>query len=175
MDDWTETMTARDRIEAVALTLREPRSVNWIKKQAEVGSWETTKSQLEYLTDAGQLTTVEIDGDTRYKIDPMRAYLDHIQELVVENTKDELRDELEEIASEIATWKREYDVDSLQELEASLGEEFPPEEVRDRRKVITYWEENKHHRQLLTNALGLYDDLSAQDYGTNSSHPQHAD
>jgi len=175
MDDWTETMTARDRVEAVALTLREPRSVNWIKEQAEVGSWETTKSQLVYLTDAGQLTTVEIDGDTRYKIDPMRAYLDHIQELVVENTKDELRDELEAVASEIATWKREYDIDSLQDLEASLGEELPPEEVRDRRKVITYWEENKHHRQLLTNALGLYDDLSAQDHGSNSSHPEHAD
>lgn len=175
MDDWTEAMTARDRIEAVALTLREPRSVNWIKEQAEVGSWETTKSQLEYLTDAGQLTTVEIDGDTRYRIDPMRAYLDHIQELVVENTKDELRDELEAIASEIAKWKREYDVNSLQELEESLGEELPPKEVRDRRKVITYWEENQHHRQLLTNALGLYDDLSAQDYGSNSSYPQHAD
>jgi len=175
MDDWTETMTARNRIEAVALTLREPRSVNWIKEQAEVGSWETTKSQLEYLTDAGQLTTVEIDGDTRYKIDPMRAYLDHIQELVVENTKDELRDELEAIASEIATWKREYDVNSLQELEESLVEELTPEEIRDRRTVITYWEENEHHRQLLTNALGLYDDLSAQNHGPNSSHPQHAD
>lgn len=175
MDDWTEAMTARDRIEAVALTLREPRSVNWIKEQAEVGSWETTKSQLESLTDAGQLATVEIDGDTRYEIDPMRAYLDHIQELVVENTKDELRDELEAITSEITTWKRKYDVDSLQELEVSLGEELPPEEVRDRRKVITYWEENKRDRQLLTNALGLYDDLSAQDYDSNPSHPQHAD
>lgn len=175
MDDWTETMTARDRIESIALTLREPRSVNWIKEQAEVGSWETTKSQLEYLVGAGQLMTVEIDGDTRYKLDPMRAYLDHIQELVVENTKDELRDELEAIASEIAEWKREYDVDSLQELEASLGEELSPEEIRDRRKVITYWEENEHHRQLLTNALGLYDDLSAQEHGSHSSHPQHAD
>jgi len=153
VDNWTETMTARDRIEAVALTLREPRSINWIKEQAKVGSWETTKSQLEYLTDAGQLTTVEIDDDTRYKIDPMRVYLDHIQELVVENTKHELRDELEAIASEIATWKREYDVDSLQELEASLGEELGPERVRDRRKVITYWEENKHHRQIFTSLL----------------------
>ncbi|TYT61734.1 DUF7342 family protein [Natrialba swarupiae] len=175
MDDWTETMTARDRIEDVALTLREPRSVNWIKEQAEVGSWETAKSHLESLVDAGQLTVVTVDGDTRYKIDPMRAYLDHIQELVVENTKDELRDELEAIAAEIADWKREYDVDSLEELEASLGEELPPEEIRDRRKVITYWEENNHHRQLITNALGLYDDLSAQSHASDSNHPQHAD
>ena len=175
MDDWTETMTARDRIEDVALTLREPRSVNWIKEQAEVGSWETAKSHLESLVDAGQLTVVTVDGDTRYKIDPMRVYLDHIQELVVENTKDELRDELEAIAAEIADWKREYDVDSLEELEASLGEELPPEEVRDRRKVITYWEENEHYRQLITNALRLYDDLSAQDHASGPNRPQHAD
>ena len=103
----------------------------------------------------------------------MRAYLDHIQELVVENTKDELRDELEAIASEIATWKREYDVDSLQELEASLGEELTPEEVRDRRKVITYWEENEHHRQLLTNTLGLYDDLTAQERNSDIRKGKH--
>lgn len=48
----------------------------------------------------------------RYVPDPMREYLDHIRDLVVENTWEELRDELEAIAEEIETWKAEYDVDA---------------------------------------------------------------
>ena len=161
MERWTEDMTARDRIEAVALTLGQPQSVNWIKQQAEVGSWETTKSHLDHLVEMGALTTVDTNGDSRYVPDPMRAYLDNIRDLVAKNTKDELRDELEAIATEIDDWKREYSVDSLEELDASLGDgELSPEEVRDRRRVISYWEENQQYQRLFTHALQLYDDLT---------------
>lgn len=163
MDSWTDDMTARERVEAIALTLGQPRSVNWIKQQAEAGSWETTKSQLERLVASGRMITVEIDGEIRYLPDAMHDYLEHIRELVATNTKDELRDELEAIATEIEQWKQAYDVDSFEELDASLGDaERSPEELRDRRKTISYWEENRQYRRLITNALSLYDDLIAQ-------------
>lgn len=155
MDSWTEAMTARDRVEAIAVTLGQPRSINWIKEQADVGSWETTKSHLDRLVDAGRLTTTQVSGDTRYMANPVRAYLDQLQDLVAENTKDSLRDEFEAIAEEIETWKQEYDVESLDELDASLGDDLPPEVLRDRRKVVAYWEENEQYRQLITNALHL--------------------
>jgi hypothetical protein len=32
VQSWTESMSARDRIRAVAETLRDPRSVNWISE-----------------------------------------------------------------------------------------------------------------------------------------------
>lgn len=163
MEPWTDDMTARERIEAIALTIQQPRSVNWIKQQAEAGSWETTKSQLEHLVASGRLTTVEIDGEVRYLPDPMHDYLEHIQELVASNTKDELRDELEAITHEIEQWKQEYAVDSLEDLDATLGEEdLSPAEMSDRRRIISYWEENRQYRQLITHALRLYDDLTAQ-------------
>lgn len=169
MDSWTETTTARERIESIALTLRQPRSVNWIREQASVGSWETTKSQLEHLVEMGRLKTVDVDGETRYVPDPMREYLEHIKELVTENTKEELRDELEAIAEEIDTWKDEYDVAAIEGLEASLGaENLAPAELRERRKIISYWEENQQYRQVITNALQLYDDLSAQESSVDS-------
>lgn len=164
MESWTETTTARERIETIATTLTEPRSVNWIKEQAEVGSWETTKSHLEHLVETGQLRTIDLDGEPRYEPDPMRAYLDEIQRLVVEHTKVELRDELAAIADEIGGWKTDYDVDSRSELEATLGDpELTPDQRRERRKVVRYWEENLQYRQLLSHALHLYDDLTAQD------------
>jgi hypothetical protein len=170
MKPWTETMTARERIEEVALTLREPRSVNWVREQADVGSWETAKSQLEHLVEMGRLTTVDVDGDTRYVTDPMREYLDHIRDLVVEHTKEELRDELEAIAEEVEAWRAEYGVDSPAALDASLGEaDLAPEELRERRQVAAYWEENDEYRQRITHALELYDDLTAQDSPVESA------
>ncbi|MFB6296099.1 MAG: hypothetical protein ABEH66_04565 [Halobacteriales archaeon] len=164
MEPWTETATARERVESVALTLRQPRSVNWIKEQAEVGSWETTKSHLDHLVEMGRLRAVERDGHTRYAPDRMREYLDHVRDLVVENTKEELRDELETIAAETEDWKDTHGVDSRSELEASLGDpDLAPPEIRERRKVLTYWEENDQYRRSITHALRLYDDLRAVD------------
>ncbi|MFC3959521.1 DUF7342 family protein [Halovivax cerinus] len=175
MDDWTDSMTARDRIDSIALTISQPRSVNWIKEQAEAGSWETTKSELDRLVESGQLTTVTVDGETRYAVDGMRAYLDHVQALVVEHSKAELRDELEAIAEEIAAWKETYDVDSRDELEATIASALPPEEVRERRQVVRDWEENDGYRERIQHALRLYDDLSTQAAATVGDAHGHAD
>jgi len=35
VQSWTESMSARERIRAVAETLRAPRSVNWVSEQAD--------------------------------------------------------------------------------------------------------------------------------------------
>jgi len=50
---WSESMIASDRIRAVAETLREPRSVNWISEQADA-AWSTTNEELQDLVDQGQ-------------------------------------------------------------------------------------------------------------------------
>mgnify|MGYP007014199953 FL=1 len=46
-------MSARDRIRAVAETLREPRSVNWISEQADA-AWSTTNEELQALVGFGR-------------------------------------------------------------------------------------------------------------------------
>ena len=88
-------MSARDRIRAVAETLREPRSVNWISEQADA-AWSTTNEELQALVDQGQLRRVEA-GETvgeRHTVrgDPDRidALLDHLrdQSLTVEVVDD---------------------------------------------------------------------------------------
>lgn len=50
VQSWTESMSARERIRAVAETLREPRSVNWISEQADA-AWITTNEELQALVD----------------------------------------------------------------------------------------------------------------------------
>jgi hypothetical protein len=61
-------MSARDRIRAVAETLREPRSVNWISEQADA-AWSTTNEELQNLVDPASTTSAcvrvadGVDGD----------------------------------------------------------------------------------------------------------------
>lgn len=156
VDDWTETTTAHERVTTIAESMAEPRTPNWVAEQAEV-KWDTAKKYLDKMV--GRCTLLVTD-DGRYYPDPARAYFDRVRELILENDKDELRGELEAIASEIEGWESEFGVDSLEELEASLGEEsLPADEVQDRRRVARQWEENQQYRTLFTTALRLYDDV----------------
>jgi len=90
---WTESMSARDRIRAVAETLREPRSVNWISEQADA-AWSTTKEELQDLVGQGQLRRVEAGETTRYQPDYTRLLFEG-------DTRKELRNELAAITEEI--------------------------------------------------------------------------
>lgn len=100
--------------------------------------------------------------DGRYYPDPARAYFDHLRDLIVENDKDALRGELEAIADETEAWQAEYGVVSLDELEASLGDDdLSADEIRERRDVARRWEESQQYRDLFTTALSLYDDVMA--------------
>ncbi len=64
VQSWTESMSARDPIRAVAETLREPRTVNWISEQADA-AWSTTNKELQDLVDQGQLRRVEAGETSR--------------------------------------------------------------------------------------------------------------
>jgi len=86
-------MSARDRIRAVAETLREPRSVNWISEQADA-AWSTTNEELQDLVDQGQLRRVEAGETTRYQPDYTRLLFEEIRTLIEANTREELRSEL---------------------------------------------------------------------------------
>lgn len=159
MESWNE-MSTRERVRAVAETLVEPHSVNWIREQADVSSWETTKDELELLADQNRLRRVDIDDNVHYVPDYTRRFLDRIKELAEENTKQELREEIAAIADEIEEYQETYDVASLDELEESLTEsEFSSEEIHERNRVIEFWEENLYYKRLIGHALHLYDDI----------------
>jgi len=161
VQSWTESMSARDRIRAVAETLREPRSVNWISEQADA-AWSTTNEELQDLVDQGQLRRVKAGETTRYQLDYTRLLFDEIRTLIEENTREELRSELAAIAEEIEEWQATYDVETWEELEQSLANAaLTSDELYERRDVITRWEENLEDRRLIKHALALYSDVEA--------------
>ncbi|MDV7351027.1 hypothetical protein R3751_14710 [Halorubrum distributum] len=161
VQSWTESMTARDRIRAVAESLREPRSVNWISEQADA-AWSTTNEELQDLVDQDQLRRVEAGETTRYQPDYTRLLFKEIRTLIEENTREELRSELAAITEEIEEWQATYDVETWEELEQSLADgDLASDELHERRDVITRWEENLEDRRLIKHALVLYADVEA--------------
>ncbi len=157
VESWTESMTARERVETIATTLTEPQSANWVAKQAEV-EWDTAKKHLENLRESG---VVLITSDDKYVPDPTQAYFDQLRELILENSKEELREELEAIANRIDEWKKRYDVESPDELEATLGTDRKGAAIRERRRVLRLWENSLNSRDRIRTALSLYDDITS--------------
>ena len=81
---WTESMSARERIRAVAETLREPRSVNWISNQADT-AWSTTNEELHALVEQGRVRRVGVGDTTLYEPDYTRLLFDEMTELSFAN------------------------------------------------------------------------------------------
>ncbi|MEZ3115764.1 hypothetical protein RYH80_07515 [Halobaculum sp. MBLA0147] len=157
---WTADTTARERIRAVATTLSEPRSVEWIRDQADVGSWETVADELSTLAEFGRVATVEgDDGHTKYAPNYQRRYFDELAALINDHTRRELRDQVAEIQSQVDEWRTEFDVESREELESTLTDAAQSgEETRRRNAVLRRWERLADDRRLLRHALELYDD-----------------
>lgn len=178
MESWTDDLSARERVRRVAETLSQPRSVNWIRQEAEV-SWATAKDELDRLVEHEQLRRVYPNDegtaaeDPRYVPDYKTQYLSRIRELTDDHSRAELREEIAEIQDEIGTWKAEFDVEARDELEVSLTEEdLTGDEVRRRNRVLRRWERNEETKRLLRHALDLYDDLA--DLETDFSVPSPA-
>ncbi|WP_101295969.1 DUF7342 family protein [Halegenticoccus soli] len=161
VQSWTESMSARERIRAVAETLREPRSVNWISEQADA-AWSTTNEELQALVEQGQLRRVEAGETTRYQPDYTRLLFEEIRTLIEESTREELRNELAAITEEIEEWQATYDVETWEDLEQSLADgDLASDELRERHDVIVRWQENLENRRLIKHALALYSDVEA--------------
>jgi DNA-binding transcriptional ArsR family regulator len=157
VESWAESTTARERVETIGTTLSEPRTANWVAEQAEV-TWDTAKKHLDDLAEAGVLLVID---DGTYVPDPTRAYFDRLRELILTNDREELRGELEAIAERIGDWRTTYDVTSPEELEETLAEDRPADEIGERRRALRRWENSVRSRDTIRTALDLYDDVQS--------------
>jgi predicted ArsR family transcriptional regulator len=155
--DWTDKMTARERVETIATTLEDPRTANWVAEQAEV-KWDTAKKHLDTLVDAGTVITTT---DDKYVADPTRAYFDTLRDLILNNSQEELRGELTAIAERIDEWKTRYNVESIDELEATLADDRDSAAIRERHQSLRRWENTLRTRETIQTALRLYDDVES--------------
>lgn len=171
LESWTEGLSARERVREIATTLTQPRSVEWVREEAQISSWQTAKDELAMLVEFGQIHAIEgDDGHTKYAPNYQLRYFNEVTELINEHTRAELRDEIATIQEEIDGWKAEFDVESRRDLEASLTDDgLSSDDVRERNTVLRQWERSEDNKRLLKHALELYDDARTLYPGENGS------
>lgn len=160
LGSWADGLSARERVREIATTLTRPRSVEWVREQAGISSWQTAKGELEMLAEFGQVQAIEgDDGNTKYAPNYQRRYFAELTELINDHTREELREEVAEIQETIDGWKAEFGVESRADLESTLTDEgLSAGEVRRRSTVLRRWERYEDTKRLLKHALQLYDD-----------------
>ena len=153
---WTDDLSAVRRVEAVALTVDEPRTANWIASEAEVAH-ETAAKYLKQLTDDGKMSADTRGQRTMYEPDPVGQYLVEMRELYDEHSPDELAASLEQMNEQIRTWRADYDVETSKQLRASPGRTEDVTDEPERRQVAREWDHLETRRRLIEDALRLYD------------------
>ena len=171
LESWTDDLSARERVREIATTLTGSRSVEWVREEAQVAGWQTTKDELEMLVEFGQLQAVEgDDGNTKYAPNYQMRYFSELTELINTHTREKLREEVADIQAEIDAWKTEFGVESRGELESTLTDGgLDSAEIRERNRVLRRWERYEDNKRLLKHALELYDDARELHPGRNDS------
>ena len=172
LESWAEGLSARERVRAVATTLTQPQSVDWVRNEAGISAWQTTKDELEMLVEFGQLqTVVGTDGNTMYAPNYQVRYFEEIAELINTQTRAELRAEIAAIQAAIDEWKAEFQVESRADLESTLTDAaLSSSEIRTRNDILQEWTQHEDNKRLLKHALELYDDARS----LNLDRPNHA-
>jgi len=148
------------RIREVAMTAREPKNAGEIADAAGVAR-NTAEKYLTQLVEADKLDSIQRGRETRYYPDPVTQYFDRIRDLIDEHRKDELTAELAAIRDDIDEWKDAYDVASADELRATVGDDIPAAERRQRRHDAEDWDYYEHQATLIKQAIQLYDTVEA--------------
>lgn len=157
---WTDGMTARERVRAVVELLDEPASIEAVRKRADV-SWSTANRELEQMVNENWVTSVEVDGTERYRLNPVRLLFDEIERLIEGHSREELESELESMLEERQRLQDDYEASSSDELRKRLAEPGrSAEEVREVRNAASTWRAVETEIRLYRHALQLYDDVT---------------
>jgi len=165
-----EQTTGEDRVRMVARQLSEPRTVNWIASEA---GWShgPTKRILERLVDDGILHRDESGTHTTYYPDYRRQAMQEAMRLRDSgHTVEELTDRLADMKTQIREWEAEFDVESPNQLRATLAEEdLDANEEARRREIASHWDYLKYRIRIVGFAIREWDFLAPT---TESLKPQ---
>ena len=154
--------TRGERVRTAARTLREPRTATWVAKETEV-SLKTAQKYLDQLVEDNVLRKLEQGDQTLYCIDQLMATYREVASLQREHDREDLTSTLESMRSQIIDWKQTYDVDTADELRASIAELDDKDEIGRRRDVANEWEHIADRLSVVRAALNEYDWATERD------------
>jgi DNA-binding Lrp family transcriptional regulator len=153
--------TGEDRVRMVARQLSEPRTANWIASEAG-WSHEPTTRVLQRLVDDGVLRRDESGTHVTYYPDYRQQALQEAVRLRdSDRTVEELTDRLTEMKGQIRDWEAEFDIESPNQLRATLAEEdLDPAEEERRREIARDWEHLQRRIQIVGFAIREWEFLT---------------
>jgi predicted transcriptional regulator len=162
--------TGEDRVRMVARQLSEPRTANWIASEAG-WSHEPTRRVLERLVDDGILHRDDSGTHTTYYPDYRRQTMQEAMRLRDgEHTVEELTDRLAEMKAEIREWEAEFDVESPNQLRATIAEASLDADEEDRRReVAREWEHLQRRIDIVGFVIREWDFLAPTNEPTAAS------
>lgn len=152
--------TGEDRVRMVARQIAEPRTANWIAEEAD-WSHEPTRRVLERLVADGVLRREDSGPHTTYVPDYRRQAMQEAMRLRDgDHSVETLTDRLEEMNDRIRDWSAEFDVDSPNQLRATLDDDIDVEEADRRREIAREWDHLRRRRRIVRFVVREWDFLS---------------
>lgn len=153
--------TGEDRVRMVARQLAEPRTANWIASEAD-WSHEPTTRVLGRLVDDGVLHRDDGGQHTTYYPDYRRQAMQEAMWLRdSDQTVEDLTDRLTEMNAEIRGWTDEFDVESPNQLRATVADsELDDAAVERRREIARNWEHLERRIEIVEFAVREWDFLA---------------
>lgn len=162
IEHWIEATSAFDRVQSVAFSLQQPQTAGQIAESAYV-SEKTARGHLQRLVEMDILLTQADNGPTTYYPDPGYMRYREVRTLAREHDRDELMEIVATLKGEIEEWQQTFDVETPDELRASVANADVIEEaVYERQKIAEDWDYSAHRLGLIKDALTQYDRLTAQ-------------
>jgi len=159
---WVEATSAFDRVRSVAFALQQPRTAGQIAESAHVAE-KTARDHLQRLVEMDTMLAETGEGSTTYYPDPGFMRYREVRTLAREHDRDELTELVATLKGDIESWRDEFDVETPDELRASVADaDVSVEAVYERQKVAEDWVYTEHRLELIKEALAQYDRLTAR-------------
>lgn len=157
---WTDDVSGRERVRQVVELLDGPTTVQAIADRAEV-SRTTADDELKRLESDDWVTETTVEGKKAYDLNPVRMLFDEITDLIADNSREELEEQLANLTAQRDELADEHGADTLSEFRQRLAhEDLTSEQIRERQSVIATWETLDAEYSLVQHALELYDDVT---------------
>lgn len=156
---WKEHQSAFDRVRAVAVTVSEPQSADWVAEQAHVAG-NTARDHLQRLVEMNVLRTATGGTATQYEPDPLYTRMQALRDLLDNRTRDDLLELRGDLQEQVEEWQAEYGVDSSNELRERAAHANTSETTREMRRTANDWDIIAYRLQLVEDAIEHYSDYA---------------
>lgn len=150
VEEWKADTTTFDRVQHVSDVTTEPQAVSTIAERAHV-SEPTARKYLSMLAETGRVKAIKTDSGTRYMRAPQMLAMKRIAAIHREHTKNEIRDTIRDLKTELNSFREQYNVADVDELTLEL------EPGDDSWRDITRWQQIEQNLEIAQAALSLYD------------------